>query len=139
MPKYRTTIEPLPVPTPITQPFWDGTRQHRLLLRRCEAGHMIFYPRSHCPGCLSNRLEWVEASGKGTLYSYTVARRPTSPDFEHDVPFVIAVVELDEGPRMTSRLVEVDPDAVRIGMRLEVVFDDVTEEITLPYFRPAGT
>lgn len=139
MPKYRTTIEPLPVPTPITQPFWDGTRQHRLLLQRCEAGHIIFYPRSHCPRCLSNRLAWVEASGKGTLYSYTVARRPTSPDFEHDVPFVIAVVELDEGPRMTSRLVEVDPDAVRIGMRLEVVFDDVTEEIALPYFRPAGT
>jgi uncharacterized OB-fold protein len=137
MPKYRANIEPLPVPTPISQPFWDGTRQHRLLLQRCEARHVFYYARSHCPQCLSNRLEWFDASGKGSLYSFTVARRPTSPDFEQDVPYVIAVVELDEGPRMTSRLVEVDPDAVGIGMRLEVVFDDVTDEITLPYFRPS--
>lgn len=138
MPKYRVNVEPLPVPTPVTQPFWEGTRRHRLMLQRCDEGHVFFYPRSHCPRCLSNRLEWAEASGRGTLYSYTVARRPTSPDFEEDVPFVIAVVELDEGPRMTSRLVEVDLDRVEIGMRLEVVFDDVTEEVTLPYFRPAA-
>ena len=136
MPKYRKSIEPLPVPTPISKPFWDATKEHRLLLQECPTGHRFFYPRSHCPACLSNELAWVDAAGTGHLHSYTVARRPTSPEFAEDVPYVIAVIRLDEGPSMTSMLVECDPDAVEIEGRVEVVWDDVTDEISLPYFRP---
>lgn len=137
MPKYRKGGEPLPVPTPISQPFWDAARQHRLTLQRCNNGHVFYYARSHCPKCLSNQLEWVDASGKGSIYSYTVARRPTSPEFDEDVPFIIGVIELAEGPRMTSLVVEADPDNVKIGTPVEVVFDDVSDEIALPYFKPA--
>ncbi|GMV86030.1 MAG: hypothetical protein AMXMBFR80_18850 [Dehalococcoidia bacterium] len=137
MPKYRKSVEPLPVPTPITRPFWDAAKQHRLALQRCANGHVFYYARSHCPKCLSNELSWFDASGKGTIYSYTVARRPTSPEFEQDVPYIIGVIELAEGPRMTSLVVETDPDAVKIGTPVQVVFDDVSEAIALPYFRPA--
>jgi hypothetical protein len=82
-------------------------------------------------------LTWFDASGKGTIYSYTVARRPTSPEFEQDVPYIIGVIELAEGPRMTSLVVELDPDTVMIGTPVQVVFDDVNDAIALPYFRPA--
>jgi uncharacterized OB-fold protein len=127
----------LPVPTPISQPFWDAAKQHRLTLQRCANGHVFYYARSHCPKCLSNELTWFDASGAGTIYSYTVARRPTSPEFEQDVPYIIGVIELAEGPRMTSLVVEADPDAVKIGTPVQVVFDDVSDAIALPYFRPA--
>lgn len=137
MPKYRKGAEPLPVPTPISQPFWDAAKQHRLTLQRCNNGHVFYYARSHCPKCLSNQLEWIDAAGKGTIYSYTVARRPTSPEFEEDVPYIIGVIELAEGPRMTSLVVEADPDNVQIGTPVEVVFDDVSDQIALPYFKPA--
>lgn len=137
MSKYRKGEGPLPVPTPISRPFWDAAKQHRLTLQRCANGHVFYYARSHCPKCLSNQLEWVDASGKGTIYSYTVARRPTSEEFAEDVPYIIGVIELAEGPRMTSLVVEAAPDDVRIGAPVEVVFDDVNEEIALPYFRPA--
>jgi uncharacterized OB-fold protein len=137
MPKYRKGTGPLPVPTPISQPFWDAAKQHRLTLQRCPNGHVFYYARSHCPKCLSNELTWFDASGKGTIYSYTVARRPTSPEFEQDVPYIIGVIELAEGPRMTSLVVEMDPDAVKIGTPVSVVFDDVSDEVALPYFRPA--
>lgn len=137
MPKYRKGVEPLPVPTPISQPFWDAAKQHRLTLQRCANGHVFYYARSHCPKCLSNELTWFDASGKGTIYSYTVARRPTSLEFEQDVPYIIGVIELAEGPRMTSLVVELDPDTVMIGTPVQVVFDDVNDAIALPYFRPA--
>ncbi len=137
MPKYRKGAEPLPVPTPISQPFWDAAKQHRLTLQRCANGHVFYYARSHCPKCLSNELTWFDASGEATIYSYTVARRPTAAEFEQDVPYVIGVIELAEGPRMTSLVVEMDPDAVKIGTPVQVVFDDVSEAIALPYFRPA--
>jgi uncharacterized protein len=139
MPKYRKGTSPVPVPNPITKPFWDATKEHRLLVRRCANGHTFYYPRSHCPECLSNELAWVEASGKGTLYSFTVARRATSPDFEPDVPYIIAAIDLAEGPRMTSMLVEADVDAVRIGTPVEMVWDDeVSDSLAIPYFRPTN-
>lgn len=137
MPKYRKGTGPLPVPTPISQPFWDAAKQHRLTLQRCNIGHVFYYARSHCPKCLSNELTWFDASGRGTIYSFTVARRPTSEEFAEDVPYVIGVIELAEGPRMTSLVVETDPDAVKIGTPVQVVFDDVSDAIALPYFRPA--
>ena len=136
MSTYRKETLPIPLPTPVTQPFWDATKEHRLLLQRCDRGHTFYYARTHCPECLSNKLEWVEASGRGKLYSYTVARREQSPDFAADVPYIIAAITLDEGPRMTSLLVEVDPDNVQIDGAVEVAWDDVSPEISMPYFRP---
>jgi uncharacterized OB-fold protein len=137
MATYRQNPLPVPTPTPITAPFWEATREHRLLLQKCDNGHVFYYARSHCPECLSNRLEWVEASGRGRLYSFTVARRPQSPEFAADVPYIIAAITLDEGPRMTSLLVEADPDKVEIDGRVEVTWQDVSDSMAMPYFRPA--
>ncbi|MFQ5382606.1 MAG: Zn-ribbon domain-containing OB-fold protein [Dehalococcoidia bacterium] len=137
MPKYRRGSAPLPRPTPVTKPFWDATREHRLLLQRCPAGHVFYYARTHCPECLSNDLEWIEASGRGRLYSYTVARRPQSPHFADDVPYIIGAVILDEGPRLTSLIVETAPEDVVIDGPVEVVWDDeASDELSMPYFRP---
>lgn len=133
---YRTQPLPLPQPTPLTAPFWEATRQHRLLLQRCDGGHVFYYPRSHCPSCLSNETDWFEAAGKGRVYSYTVARRAQSAEFANDVPYVIAAVTLDEGPRITTLLVEADPDNVVIEGRVEVAWQDTDQGIALPYFRP---
>ena len=127
---------PLPAPTPETKPFFDALKQHRLLIQRCaECGHAYFYPRPFCPSCLSNDVEWEEASGKGRLYSFVINHR-SAPGFEP--PYVIAVVELDEGPRMMTNLIGVNPDPELISceMAVEIVFDDMDEEFTLPRFRP---
>ena len=105
---------------------------------RCKScRHMFFYPREQCPQCFSAELEWVKVSGRGRLYTYTVVRRPADPAFNDDVPYVFAVVELEEGPRMVSNVVECGIDAVKIDMPLAAVFDDVTPEWTLVKFRPA--
>ena len=138
MAKYRRGSGPLPVPTPVTQPFWQATREHRLLLQKCANGHVFYYARTRCPECLSNELEWVDASGRGTLYSYTVARRPQSEAFAEDCPYVIAAITLQEGPRMTSLLVECDADNVQalVDGPVEVVWEDVSEGLAMPYFRP---
>ena len=140
MPKYRKGTEPVPVPTPLTAPFWAATKEHRFLIQRCDAcGHAFYYARTHCPDCLSKEWQWFEASGKGTLYSYTVCRRPQSPDFAEDVPYILAAVTLAEGPRVSSLLVEADPDNVRIDGPVEVVWDDeVSGALSMPYWRPVA-
>ena len=96
----------------------------------------MFYPRALCPHCGSGELVWREAGGRGQIYTFTAARRATMRPFEPDVPYVIAVVELEEGPRMTTNLVDCDPDAIRVGMPVVAAFEDVTPEITLVKFRP---
>jgi hypothetical protein len=129
--------KPLPTPTPITKPFWDAAKEHRLSLQRCAAcGKYVFYPRAICPYCGGARLEWTDVSGQGTVYSYTIARRATARPFAPDVPYVIAIVALAEGPHMMTNVVGCDPDSVRIGMAVEAVFDDVTPDVTLVKFRP---
>lgn len=127
------------MPTVITRPFWEATKQRRLALQRCGGCQTyVFYPRPFCPACGSSDLAWTDVSGRGTVYSYTVARRPTARAFEADVPYVIAIIELDEGPRMISNVVGCTPEEVRCGMRVEAVFEDASEEITLVKFRPVG-
>lgn len=129
--------KPLPVPDGDTQPFWEGTRLGELRIQRCRAcDRFIFYPRSVCPHCMSDELAWVRASGRGVVYSYTVVHRAPE-EFRHEVPYVVALVDLEEGVRMMTRLVDVDPGEVRIGMPVEVTFRRATEDIVLPYFRPA--
>src|SRR3989337_2917407 len=99
---------PLPKPTAETQPFWEGTSRHELWIQRCTAcKRHYFYPRPYCPNCLSGDTEWVKASGRGELYSFNVVFR-APPGFQ--APYVIAIVELEEGPRMMANLVGVDPD-----------------------------
>jgi len=137
----QTRSKPLPKPTPETQPFWDGTRDGKLMIQRCTTcNRHYFYPRPFCPfpDCSSQDVAWVQASGKGTLHTYLINHRP-APGFEADAPYVIAVVQLEEGPRMMTNLVDVEPDASKlpIDLPLEVIFDTVNDEITLPKFRPA--
>ena len=130
--------KPLPLPTPETQPFWDSCRRHEMELPRCrDCGKFHFYPRAMCPHCWSPNLEWVKASGRGKLYSYVINHRPP-PGFEGDTPYVIAIVELDEGVRMMTNLVEVEPDPAHLplDMSLQISYEDVSEQIALPKFRP---
>jgi len=129
--------KPLPVPTPQTQPFWDALAEGRVELQHCaDCERYIYYPRTHCPGCLTRDLEWRELSGNGVVHTYTVARRPTAPPWSEDLPQLIAVVELDEGPRLTTELVNVEPDAIEVGMRVQPVFQAVGEA-TLLLYEPA--
>ena len=129
---------PLPVADSDSAPFWAALREGRLELQRCGGcGRYVFYPRALCSHCHSDALEWVPASGTGTVYSYTVARRPAGPAFAADVPYVLVLVDLDEGVRMLTRLLTADVDSVRIGARVVVDFEVVTDEVTLPAFRLA--
>lgn len=129
--------KPLPVPNEDTRAYWDGCRRHELLLQRCgSCGALQFYPRAICSACLSQDLSWQKATGFGTVYSYTIVHRPPSPAFAPQVPYVVALIDLDEGVRMMSHVVDCPPDQVAIGQRVQVAFRDETPEITLPVFRP---
>ncbi len=129
-------LKPLPKPTPISRPFWEAARRHELMLQRCAAcATFVHYPRPRCPQCFSDRLEWRHASGRGTVYSYTIVRRASSRAFA-DAPYVLAIVELEEGPHMTTNIVG-PSEQVGIGTPVEVYFDDVTPEHTLVKFKPA--
>jgi uncharacterized OB-fold protein len=129
--------KPLPQPTPISKKYWEGLRNHKLLLQRCrKCGISIFYPRKFCPNCLSEDLEWFEARGKGKLHSFTVVYSTGYPEFRKDVPFIIGFVRLEEGVSMISNIVGCELSDLKVDMDVEVVFDDVTEEFTLPKFKP---
>ncbi len=135
-PEYK---KPIPQPTPETQRYWDGCKQHELWLPYCtDCDQPFFYPRFFCPRCFGWKIEWRQASGRGTVYTYAIQHRAQMPGFEP--PYVTAIVQLDEGPRLMTNLVEVEPDPehIRCEMPVEVVFQDVNDEISLPMFRPAG-
>ncbi len=128
--------KPLPVRDAESAPFWEAAKAHKLMLQHCTGcDRFIHYPRAVCPHCNGPSMDWRDASGEGTIHSFTVARRPAGPAFKEDVPYVVVLVDLKEGPRMMSNLVTDDVDGVKIGQAVEVLFDDVTEEITLPKFR----
>lgn len=133
---------PLPHPiTPEARPYWAGLREHRLMLPRCrDCGKAFFYPRVLCPSCHSAAIEWFQASGRGRLYSFEIAYQTINKAFRVKPPYVLAMVELEEGPRLMSNLVNVaaDPAVVRCDMPVEVVFHRLTDDITLPLFQPAG-
>ena len=132
------TERPLPAVTPETRHFWEGTRAGELRLQKCTVcDHVYFPPRPFCPQCGSSDVSVLRASGRATLYSYVIHHRP-APGFVP--PYSIAVVQLEEGPRMMTNIVEVaqTPEALQLDMALEVVFQRINEEISLPLFRPAG-
>ena len=120
-----------------TKPFREGTKKQELRIQKCqECGKFYFYPRPFCPHCFSDNVEWTKVSGKGRIYSYTVSYRPSSPAFRDDVPYNISIVELDEGARMLTNVVECSNEDLKIDMPVEVVFEEISPEITLPKFRP---
>ncbi len=128
-----------PQPTEISRPFWDGCRDRRLLMQRCgDCGSYVFYPAYMCPSCAGDRLDWTPLSGRGRIHSLTHVHRPSTPAFAAAVPYVVALVQVAEGPIMMSNLVGPGAMEARIGEAVEVVFEDVGE-VTLPRFRVVGT
>ena len=130
----------LPAPSPQinveTQPYWDATAEGRLILARCKGcSTVIWYPRAFCPECESFDIEWIEASGKGTVYSFTINRRGQG-DYR-DLVYVLAYVELEEGPRMLTNIVDCDPETITVGQSVQVVFHATKDGPSLPRFRPA--
>jgi uncharacterized protein len=118
-----------------SRPYWEGLAQGELRIQRCKVcAQAVFYPRALCPHCHSDQLEWIVASGRGTIYTYTVAHQAFGL-FAEDVPFVIALVELEEGVRMLSRIVDAPRERVTIGAAVHVTFEGAGEDLTLPYFR----
>lgn len=131
--------KPLPVADADSKPFWDACREHKLVFQKCaECGHVRWPAAVICPQCHSQAIDWVESGGKGMLYTFTVYRQAFHPAFKEDLPYVVAVVELAEGPMFLSNLVECDPAELSCEMPVEVVWDDVSPECTLPKFRPVG-
>ncbi|HEV8574507.1 MAG TPA: Zn-ribbon domain-containing OB-fold protein [Dehalococcoidia bacterium] len=130
--------KPLPEPSAISAPFWEGLRAGELRLQRCAAcTRFVFYPRSVCPHCLSDLLEWTTASGRGRIYSYTLVRRVMNPAFASEVPYVFAIVELEEGVRVTTNIVNCGSDEVRVDMPVKATYDNVTPEVALLKFELA--
>lgn len=129
--------KPLPEPTALTAPFWDAAHQGRLELQYCkQCDSYQYYPRKVCANCWNDDIEWKQCSGDGHVYSYSICNVPTMPSFKKDVPYVVAIVELEEGARMTSNIVDCPVSDVHIGMEVEAVFDRVTESCSLVKFRP---
>jgi uncharacterized OB-fold protein len=127
---------PTPQPDPATAPYWDAAREHRLALPQCTACHQThFYPRALCPHCGSDALDWVPAKGTGSVFSFTVVQRAPSPAFEQQIPYVVAIVALDEGPHLMTNIIDASVDTVRIGDRVVVDFVDVDEQTALPVFK----
>lgn len=137
----ETYTGPTPKPTPETAPYWEAAKRGALAIQRCRAcGDHYFYPRPLCPQCLSRDVEWVEVSGRGVLHTFVINQRPAR-GFPAKGPYVIGIVQLEEGPKMMTNIVGVEPDPknLRCDMPVEVVFEAITDAITLPKFRPTGS
>ncbi len=132
-----TPKKPVPIVNPWARPFWDAAKEKRLVIQRCkDCDRYIFYPRIACPNCFSDNMEWVEASGKGTIYSFTVVQNNAPSAFIGEMPYVVAIIKLEEGVQMLSNVVECDPDNLHCDMPVEVTFERLTDDFTLPKFRP---
>ena len=132
--------KPIPSPQGESDLYWQKAKEGELWLRKCnDCGNAYFYPRDISPCCFSRDTTWIQASGKATLFTYGIVQRAPLPGFVEDVPFVTAIVELEEGPTMPTNIVMDDPtpEKLQVGMSLEVVFEDITDTIALPKFKPA--
>ena len=129
--------KPIPRPAPESVPYWQAARSHRLELPHCNTcGKFWFPPAQSCPHCLAADFAWTAVSGVGKVFTFVVFHRVYHPAFAQDVPYVVALVELAEGPRLLSNIVGVSPEAVSCDMRVKVVFDDVAEGVSVPKFTP---
>jgi uncharacterized OB-fold protein len=128
----------VPSPTPETQPYWDGLLQGRLRLQRCaDCGKIRHYPRPMCDACWSMNTDWVDASGNGTVHSWTITHYAFHPGFKGDLPYVLLTVDLPEGVRMNAQARGIDPSQLRVGLPVVVAFDPVKADLTLPVFKAA--
>lgn len=128
--------KPLPEVQPWSQKFWEGTKEGKLLIQICkECNSKIFYPRKYCPECWSDKLDWIEASGKGKIFTFSTAYSMVEPRFMDELPYTVAYVDLTEGIRMMTRIVDCDPKDIKIGMNVEVTFFQ-RGDFYLPYFKP---
>ncbi len=135
-------LPPKPLPLQenkaLTNPFWEAAKRHELVMQRCKAcANWIHFPREQCPVCFSQELEWQQVSGKGRVYAFTNVHQAQHPAFQDGTPYCFAIVQLDEGPRMVTNIVDCEPDAVQCDMQVEATYDDVSEEWTLVKFKPA--
>lgn len=131
--------KPLPTIVGETRPFWEACRRGQLVIQRCDVcGEYQFYPRGICAHCWSEEVRWVETAGRGTVWTYTVTYQNRTPGFAEEVPYVLALVELEEGVKMFTNLVECDPREAHIGMAVEVTFIRANDRVTVPYFKPAA-
>ena len=134
-----TCEKPTPAIDAESEPYWAGAREGRLMIQRCgRTGRCFLYSRRLAPGADEADIGWIEAGGTGSVYSFTVCHAPAGPAFREETPYVVACIALDEGARIVSNLVTDDPNAVHIGQRVEVFFDKVSEDLTIPKFRPSG-
>jgi uncharacterized OB-fold protein len=133
--------KPLPTPSPETQRFWDGCKKHELWIPYCRpCQRSYWYPRDFCPHCGSRDVEWRKASGRGRLYTFAIHYRAFHPGWSDEVPYVTALIDLDEGVRLFSNLIGIEPDpkVIRCEVPVKVVFEDVTPEVTIPKWQPAS-
>src|SRR5256714_1771233 len=131
-----TTPRPRPQPSEMSAGFWEGAKRHELVVQRCsQCGALRHYPQVLCPACRSAEWEWRPVGGRGSVYSFTVTHQAFHPAFADRVPYVVATIELEEGVRMVSDLPDDDVDSVAIGKEVEVFYEEVDDEITLPRFR----
>ena len=131
--------KPLPIITSDNRDYWAFCRQHELRMQKCrDCGYIRFPPSFLCPKCHSTNVDWTVLSGRGEVYSYVTYRVPYHPAYVDDIPYIVAFIKLAEGPRMESDLTGIAPEHVKAGMAVEVYFDDVSDDISLPKFRPAG-
>jgi uncharacterized OB-fold protein len=129
---------PIPTVTPELKPFFDAARRHELSVQRCkQCGTHRFPPREICSTCLSREAEWTPVSGRGEIYSFNIMHQVYHPGFADEVPYAVVVVKLEEGAKITSNLVGMKPQNIRIGMPVQVVFEELSDEVTLPKFTPA--
>ncbi len=129
--------KPRPEILPETEGFWKAAARHELAVQCCgSCGQNMHFPRLLCHRCLSDQLTWKNTSGHGVIYSYTIIRQAADKRFAGDVPYVYAIVELEEGVRMISNVININPSEVRIGMDVQVVFKDLSEELSIPMFEP---
>ncbi|NKB39118.1 MAG: hypothetical protein GKR93_18455 [Gammaproteobacteria bacterium] len=127
-----------PRPSPETAVYWDACREHKLMIQQCHScNHFQFYPRIMCTQCMSSEVNWVQASGKAEVLSFTIVRHPVSKAYAEETPYVVALIQLSEGPTLMSNVIECDLETVAIGMPVEVVFENWSEEISIPKFKPA--
>jgi uncharacterized OB-fold protein len=136
--KQAIPPRPLPVVDEDTKPFWDYAKKHELRVQKCtKCGELHYPPSAICPHCLNLTSEWVKISGKGQVYSFIVVRRQYHPAFAKDLPYTVAIIETSEGLRLLSNVIDCKPDDVKIGMAVEVVFEDVSADFALPKFKPS--
>lgn len=130
--------KPIPVATRWSKYYWESANQNKFVIQKCkDCGEYNFMPRMVCPNCFSDQLEWVEAAGKGKVYSYSIVLNNAPTAFASDVPFVLAIIQLAEGPKMVSNIIDVDFEKIQCDMDVEITFERLNEDINLPKWKPA--